>query len=303
MNPPPTQLYVIGNGFDLWHRVPSGFDQFKAYVGASDSRIEDDVERYLAADESWSDLEVALASLDVDGIIDDMGQFMGSYGDDDWSDSGHHDFQFEVENVVSRLSSELVARFSEWIRSLPIPTSTTPGIPRLRTLDPFGAYLNFNYTNTLTELYAIPDERILHIHGKASQPNTELILGHGWKPEKRRPLHRSEDEEHMDIRLIEAHGILDDYFSRTFKPSERLIRENQSFFCQLGMVQQVHVLGHSLSDVDLPYLQALMSVPNVAAAHWCTTYYPEEKRNSMQRRLVELGVAPERASTAPLSDY
>ena len=303
MNSPPTQLYVIGNGFDLWHGIPSGYDKFKAYVGASDSRIEDDVERYLAADKNWRDLEVALASLDVDGIIDDMGQFMGSYGDDDWSDSGHHDFQYEVENVVRRLSSELVARFDEWIRRLPIPTSTTPGVPRLRTLDPFGAYLNFNYTTTLAELYAIPGERVLHIHGEASQPNTELILGHGWKPEERQPLHRPEDEEDMDTRLIEAHDILDDYFSRTFNPSERLIRENQSFFDQLGTVQRVHVLGHSLSDVDLPYLQALMRVPSVAAAHWCTTYYPEEERPTMHRRLIELGVAPERASTASLSDY
>lgn len=303
MNPLPTQLYVIGNGFDLWHGVPSGFEHFKAYVGASDSRIKEDVERYLAVGENWRDLETALASLDVDCIIDDMGQYMGNYGDDEWSDSGHHNFQYEVEKVVDRLSSQLLVQFGYWIRSLPIPKFATSGVPRLRTLDSFGAYLNFNYTPTLAELYAIPDERVLHIHGKASQPNAELILGHGWKSEERQPLHCQRDEEDMDTRLIEAHGILEDYFSRTFKPSERLIRENQSFFDQLGKVQCVHVLGHSLSDVDMPYLRALMCVPSVAAARWCTTYYPEEERLAMHRRLIELGVPLERASTAPLSNY
>lgn len=303
MNTPPTQLYIIGNGFDLGHHIPSSFAQFKAYLDTYDSRIKDAVERYLAVDKSWSDLEASLASLDVDGIIDDKGQFMGSYGADDWSDSGHHDFQYEVEQEVRRLSSKLVARFGEWIRALPIPTPDTPNVPRLRTLDPNAAYLNFNYTATLTELYGVLDERILHIHGKACDEGCELILGHGWKPEERQPLHRPEDEEEMDIRLIEAHDILDDYFSRTFKPSERLIKENQGFFDQLGAVQRVHVLGHSLSEVDWPYLQALMRVPSVATAHWCTTYYPEEERLAMHRRLIELGVAPERASTAPLSDY
>lgn len=302
MNTLSTRLYIIGNGFDLWHGIPSGYEDFKKYVDKHDSRVSDDVERYLAPREDWKDLEAALANLDVDSIIDDMGQFMGGYGDDDWSDAGHHDFQYEVENVVARLSSKLRALFGAWIRTLVIPTPAT-ATRRLNTIDTHATFLNFNYTATLRDLYAVPDGQILHIHGEASEPDSELILGHAWNPSQREPLHRPEDEEEMDIRLIEAHGILDDYFSSTFKPSERLIREHQGFFDQLSAVQQVYVLGHSLSEVDLPYLQVLTSVPSVRDAHWCVACRREDERPERQQRLIELGVHPQRAKTALWSDY
>ena len=41
---------------------------------------------YLPAGDEWGDLELALASLDVDNIISDLEHFMPSYGADD-SDS------------------------------------------------------------------------------------------------------------------------------------------------------------------------------------------------------------------------
>ena len=70
----PTKLYVIGNGFDRWHGIPSGYSQFKEYVRRRDRHIWDAVESYLPAGEDWSDLESALAEVDVDNIIDDLGK-------------------------------------------------------------------------------------------------------------------------------------------------------------------------------------------------------------------------------------
>ena len=32
----PNTLYVIGNGFDLWHGIPSGLGDFKHYVLGAD---------------------------------------------------------------------------------------------------------------------------------------------------------------------------------------------------------------------------------------------------------------------------
>jgi hypothetical protein len=74
-----SKLYIIGNGFDLWHGIPSSYAQFKEYVRQRDRDLFDAVERYLPADEDWSDLEAALAEIDVDSIIDDLDQFMPSY--------------------------------------------------------------------------------------------------------------------------------------------------------------------------------------------------------------------------------
>ena len=78
-----TKFFIIGNGFDLWYGIPSGFGEFKEYAGDADQDIFREVEEYLPAGENWCDLELALAELDADMLVDDLGHFMGSYGDDD----------------------------------------------------------------------------------------------------------------------------------------------------------------------------------------------------------------------------
>lgn len=298
----PSKLYIIGNGFDLWHGISSSYGQFKEYVRQRDRDLFDAVERYLPADEDWSDLEAALADIDVDSIIDDLDQYMLSYSAEDWSDSGHHDFQYEVDLVAERLSIELRTRFGEWIRSLAIPTLST-ATPRLRSIDASAAFLTFNYTSTLESLYGVSHSHVLHIHGEARMQDSELILGHGWNPTQRQSLNDRADIEGIDTRLIEANDILDDYFSKTFKPSERLIREHQTFFDQLGAIETVHVLGHSLSDVDLPYFQALLRVPSVAAAYWYVACRSEQERQTKCDRLITLGVDAQRAVAAFWNDY
>jgi|SRR5271170_533563 len=283
------KLYIIGNGFDLQHGVPSRYSHFKAFVREQDSHLFRTVEEYLPADENWSDLESALAHIDVDNVISDLEQFMPGYGADDWSDSGHHDFQFEVSRVVESLSRELRVRFGQWIRQLPIPALATA--PRsLRSIDASALFLTFNYTSTLQDLYGVPDAHVLHIHGRADLPDNELILGHGWNPAERRSLNDRADIEEMDTRLMEGHDILDRYFSRTFKPSASLIDQNRPFFDRLIDVEEVSILGHSLHQVDEPYFQRLLAVPGIAAARWRLACIPEEDRNERAARLQELGV-------------
>lgn len=72
----------------------------------------------------------------------------------------------------------------------------------------------------------------------------------------------------MDVRLVEANEIIDDYFSKTFKKSDEVIARNQRFFNELADIDQVFVLGHSLSDVDGPYFRTLVQHLRVGQATW-----------------------------------
>ena len=178
-------LYVIGNGFDLYHGILSSYGNFKEFVRVNDNEVFEWVENYIPAGEYWSELESSLANPDTDNIVDELVQFLGSYGADDWSDSGHHDFQYEVEWVASGLSSTLQMLFSPRVSSLAIPDITSITV-QLRTLAPQTFYLTFNYTNTLSMLYGIDPEKILHIHG-GQNDGDELILGHAWEAKQRTP--------------------------------------------------------------------------------------------------------------------
>ncbi len=284
-----TKLYIIGNGFDLWHDIPSSYWQFKEFVRNHDRDLLDTVDNYLPAGNDWSDLESALGEIDADGIIDDLGHFMSSYGTDDWSESGHHDFQYEVDRLVQCLSARLRLRFGQWIRQLPIPTLATAR-QRLQTIDPSARFLTFNYTATLRDLYDVPDAHVLHIHGRADLLDCDLVLGHAWNPLERKSLNSRPDIEDIDTRLIEANDILDAYFSSTFKPSAELIQIHRPFFERLSRLEEVVVLGHSLSEVDAAYFKALLAIPSVAAARWQVACRSNDDADNKQARLLELGV-------------
>jgi hypothetical protein len=55
-------------------------------------------------------------------------------------------------------------------------------------------------------------------------------------------------------RVIEGAAIIDRYFEQSFKPTARIIADHANRFASLSDVDDVRVMGHSLSDVDLPYL-------------------------------------------------
>lgn len=295
------KLYIIGNGFDRWHGIPSGYEHFRGFVEECDSTLLKAVENYLPAGGDWGDLESALAGIDVGRIVDDLEHFATPYGADDWSDSGHHDFQYEVDRIVECLSTELRRRFGQWIRLLPIPTHETVPV-RLRTIDPTASFLTFNYTPTLQQLYGVPDSHVLHIHGAARLPDGDLVLGHAWNPQDRRSLNDRPDIEEMDTRLLEAHTILDRYFSKTFKPSARIIEQHRPFFEQSAPVEEVCVLGHSLSCVDELYFRTLLAIPGVSAARWQVACRAESEAEARRARLRALGVQPDSISTSGWSD-
>ncbi|WP_420714795.1 AbiH family protein [Roseateles sp. SL47] len=43
----PSRLYIIGNGFDLYHGIPSAYRQFKAYAQVRHPSLVREVERLL----------------------------------------------------------------------------------------------------------------------------------------------------------------------------------------------------------------------------------------------------------------
>jgi len=295
------KLYIIGNGFDLWHGIPSSFRQFKRFVRERHPDLLKTVQEYLPVDENWNDLELALAEIDVINLIENLEHFMPAYGAEDWSDSGHHDFQYEVGRVVEDLSVDLRHRFGQWISQLPIPKPATAD-RRLRTIDPTALFLNFNYTPTLQELYGVLPKHILHIHGRANLPDSDLVLGHAWNPSERQSLNNRPDIEEIDTRLMEAHSIIDKYFSETFKPSADLILEHRPFFQRLTEIQEVFVLGHSLSAVDGLYFRSLLAIPGIASAQWRVACHLESDFHAMPARLRELGVQASNVVTASWSD-
>jgi hypothetical protein len=286
---PPQRLYLIGNGFDLYHKIPSRYSDFGQHLKQVNPDLHETLETYLSVRENWADFESDLADLDVDFIIDIASAFLVSYSAEDWSDAYHHDFQYEVENIVDALSRGLKAEFTAWATALEIPDVSLCPVPLL-PLDTGARYLNFNYTSTLQRLYRISPELILHIHNSVADHQPDLVLGHAVNPSRQQSLNYGLDLESQDTRVTEANEILDSYFSSTYKPTHEVIKKHRGYFDSLAGINEICVVGHSLSKVDIPYFAEIINITSPADPEWVVTYYIESNVQEMKRALVGAGV-------------
>lgn len=176
-------LYIIGNGFDIYHGIHSKYSDFREYVSSENSELFDLLEKYFPLDEKWSDFEEVLAELDVDYFKENSRKYLVPYGAEDWSDSNHHDYQNYIEECLELLSINLKEILNEWVVNLTIPNFSTKKKLNLITNSLF---LNFNYTKTLENVYKINENNIKYIHNKAINKNSELILGHSRIPKQKK---------------------------------------------------------------------------------------------------------------------
>jgi hypothetical protein len=290
---PSASLYIIGNGFDRHHDIPSDYCDFGRYLAAVDRDTYRVVEDYFNVDdEFWWQFEQQLANFDTDAVIDYASQFLMSYGADDWRDSGHHDYQYELDRVIEAISKTLRKHFAQWVRQLPIPSLSSCNTEPL-PLDPNAFYLNFNYTQTLQWTYSIPDSQILHLHGKASDPTDRLILGHGWERTASDSLNHGVDMSEADIRVVEGNEIVDGYFSATFKPTAQIIAYNQAFFSNLKAIRQIYVIGHSLAEVDVPYFAKIIKNIDSSSVRWMISYHcnPTDAQAKFSKFGIDMSLA------------
>lgn len=288
-------LYVIGNGFDIHHGIRSRYADFKMYLQEKDSALLQTLEKYFPADTLWSDFEGSLGFLETEDIKEANSNYlMDNYGGD-WKDSSYHDFQYEVGRVIDALTKEMKQQFTQWILEVrKFPNSVNE---RTINLNKVGRYLNFNYTDTLERVYNVAEADILYIHNKAVDDNSNLILGHSRQPKsiqpQTKPVNNDEDDHSDDFRVREADQILDTYWKENYKPTNAIVAEQKAFFESLKDIEEVHILGHSLAPVDMPYFAEIAKNIDLKKVRWLASFHDKKKIPENKKALEEIGVAPD----------
>ena len=274
------RLIVLGNGFDLAHGLHTKYSDFLKTVKCENSSFYEAVCQYIPEDALWSNFEEALAYLDDEQLRDDNSCYLLGYGDKNWKDSAHHDFQYMIGEFLS-FAKYIPEYFLEWIKA--VNTSVHKIMP-LNIFDDNSIYLNFNYTDILEKVYGISESRILYIHGKASR-NDVLVVGHhdeGLIQEDEEPVFKTEEEKELyyenydeDVRITEANAIIKDYFINTFKNTDEIIEKHSGFFEKLTVVREIYIFGHSLSDIDYSYF---LEIKNKTGDNslWKISYHDDE---------------------------
>ena len=171
------KFYVIGNGFDLFHNLPTSYEHFYRFA----EELLDEISKYynltISNNGLWGDFE------------NDLGKFnwKSFYSAHNHIDVTAENFKpsmiYCIEDDLANESDEHVAsiksRFEEWIGDIDLSVAK-----KTINLCSESRYLSFNYTSTIQQVYGIDPKQILHIHGNAEQLD-ELIFG-AWNQNRKR---------------------------------------------------------------------------------------------------------------------
>ena len=241
------KLYIIGNGFDLYHGLKTSFADFKNFMESKDSWVVKNWQEInsIILDENWANLEKSFEFVDYDELIEKCSCYLKGYGDDNWKDSYHHDYEYEMNNYL-KLSINSNEYLEEWLDNIDLSVK-----PKVK-LDKNSLFLTFNYTNLLEECYGISTDKICHIHG--SYVNGNMVLGHNnLKISKQKFI---EDDQDIDVRISGGNRIINQSTQNSFKNSNKYVEENIEFFNKISDVTEIIIIGHSsnaLSTVDRDY--------------------------------------------------
>ena len=292
---PMKTLYIIGNGFDIMHGVPSGYYNFRDSLGKH-SDLREALETYIKKRDLWADFEEGLAAIDADTMIAGLDEWMDTYNAYD-TDAQAADFYLAVEAAIRPtqvIMDELPKRFRKWINTLSPHIDNKP----LKGIINFGErYINFNYTEFLETIYDVSEKNVVYLHGCRKNKREKLILGHSQVAESDWSLPDIVEGSHirMEQKLYDAQEIatnyLGEYDASTEKNTDEIINKNKLFFESLGNIKDIVVVGHSLSKVDYPYFKEIIQCNNeFEELTWYISCYSANDTDNAQRFADVMGI-------------
>lgn len=170
----------------------------------------------------------------------------------------------------------------EWIEKI----DTSKVKPRCnRIVDSSDYFLNFNYTDTLENVYKIED--VLHIHGGVkSVTDIAPIMGHCNKKDidEHIELAKLADEE-LDEGNASIHRAIAWYLSSVYKDTTEMISYNTHFWRALNRVDHVVIIGWSAGDTDLPYLRKIRENVDKKTV-WDVYCYNDKAFNMLKHAMI-----------------
>lgn len=274
-------LYIIGNGFDLHTGLATRYADFQLWLENNYPFIYENMQTVYDIDaEWWNGFEVQLGNLDINKFVLRFTPPAKSINEIIAEAKRKREFE-ERYNIppslhfdshcairLNGLLDVLQYCFEKWVDNCQ-RLITAPKYIHIEKEDSF--FINFNYTDVIEMLYEIPEERVLHIHGRSSK-HERLIYGHN------KFLYgssMSNDEEQVSFELSKYHK----------NPYEHIYK-HQELQGIVKDVEYVHVYGFSFSPVDEDYMDWFFN--NVSAtSQWEISWFSEVDKNRIDKFILD----------------
>jgi hypothetical protein len=270
----PTVLFLLGNGFDLFHGMATSYSDFENYLDSKNSGFASALISHLdpCLKPDWSNFEDSIGNLDVGSLQEMAFEAVQKSDTDDDYDSGTSDGMDEwLKDELDYIHS-LPEELRGWVEN--IPSAKKKMFSNLNL--PYVKFFTFNYTDTLEQIYGIPDPQIWHIHGRASNTDEPLLIG-SFNSDR---IAKAESQlnliSELDIKMQTCWESVLNYYQETEKDVDANISSNGFKFKDLNFVSLLIIIGFSFGHVDLPYLREIgENAPKIQKV--VITYHVDEK--------------------------
>lgn len=288
------KLFVIGNGFDLAHNLPTAYSNFRAFLKKrygessylplpqstfmpdgeirSDKKTDAQILLWLidnsSDDSRWGTFEHTLGELSYSEL------FESDYDDDD----DHEPFRqiYQNEDAIADYSlsfQNFPSLFVEWIKSIQYDPKDLFQ-EKYGQLFKDGLFLSFNYTDVLERVYGIGETVICHIHGRIGE---KLVFGHT----------NEESPIEQNIMMGEGFVSIQSMHEALFKDTNKCLNQNRSFFDKMSNVDEIFFLGWGMNEEDAVYLQKIKEM--IGERHIIVHFTEfEAKTSGFQNKLEKL---------------
>ncbi len=288
------KLFIIGNGFDIGHGLATKYSDFRRYLKVNHPEFLENFEKhyylYSTSKESrnqlmlWNKFEENLPKIDQNIIKQEADQIEKNLADDDPTND---DFLYsDLSNEYSYID-KLPEYLAEWLNTISLEN-----VPRRTSLikeDSNDLYVNFNYTYVLEEVYNIPDDRIIHIHGVLNNYTDGPIIGHGdfnkiYTTQKRRRI----AELYLHEKEQNIYKAFEHYYKHTYKDIKKFLPKLDKIKGET--INEIIVIGHSVASVDSPYFSYIDELTG-GRAKWNVYYLNDEEKKVIKQNLSKVGIS------------
>ena len=256
-------LYLIGNGFDKHHDIPSGYWDFHEWLKKNDSELVDQIdELYDYNGDLWGNFEVELGSLDVVEKATEVYQEHSADPMSEHYERSFHEGAIVAGDTIGQIYNKILEKFPDWIKQLPAANAS-----KQITFQDYSYFITFNYTDTLIDLYEIPEKDILFIHGRAKNDRF-LVLGHGKSEQQVVKEAEKDFDEDTEVAYIQTVQAIEQQLGKIRKKTEKIIAKYQPVFTSFKQVDNIYAYGLSMSEVDTPYFKEIINHIDTSKVTW-----------------------------------
>ena len=298
-------LFIIGNGFDIAHGIPTKYSDFRKFIiaefpDALERRdevvyIKDCVDIYVdefaveillstmdkICGENWSNFEEALAQIDFSNKFPPPVHEVDETDEEDCYKMQYYLLYMDMlTSAFIKCTNLWQESFRVWVKGIEqeIETRKYDTIPALKELfsRPDTQFFTFNYTKTLQILYGV--KKVIHIHNRSGQ---KLIFGHGAKDIMYGGLGG-------DSQICSS--FLDDMVMSFKKDTTTPMKKYNKFFKKLKLnssVDKIYSYGFSYSKVDSIYTKELIKRTSPETT-WYFTEFDAQDKESLRVKKIKL---------------